>query len=179
MWPYSTERSRVFPALAREAMGVRRHRSQRRKIRGRGFTLPELLLAIATLGTIIGVAIPAYRDYLEKAKVMRAVTDIRTIEKRILAYELDNGGLPNALGDIGQPSPPDPWGNPYVYLRIAGVKTPGTLRKDRFLVPLNSDYDLYSKGVDGQTKAPLTAQASWDDVIRANDGGYVGLASDY
>jgi general secretion pathway protein G len=52
-------------------------------------------------------------------------------------------------------------------------------RKDRSLVPLNTDYDLYSMGKDGQTQAPLTSSVSDDDVIRANDGGYVGLAEQY
>ncbi|MBI2088643.1 MAG: prepilin-type cleavage/methylation domain-containing protein [Deltaproteobacteria bacterium] len=163
----------------REALGVGRDRSQRHKIRGRGFSLAELLLAIATLGTIIGVAVPAYRDYLERAKVTKAITDIRTFEKAIQAYETDNDTLPNSLSDIGQASVPDPWGNPYVYLNISTAKNPGALRKDRFLVPLNSDYDLYSKGADGRSRPPLTARDSWDDIIRANDGGYVGLASDY
>ena len=55
----------------------------------------------------------------------------------------------------------------------------GQARKDHFLVPLNSDYDLYSKGPDGKSSPPLTAEASRDDIIRANDGAYFGLASDY
>ncbi|MFQ5988854.1 MAG: hypothetical protein ACE5K9_02950 [Candidatus Methylomirabilales bacterium] len=53
------------------------------------------------------------------------------------------------------------------------------MRKDQFLVPLNSDYDLYSKGKDGQSQPPLTAQARRDDIVRANDGGFVGLAPEY
>jgi general secretion pathway protein G len=55
----------------------------------------------------------------------------------------------------------------------------GQARKDRFLVPINSTYDLYSMGPDGRTALPLTASASRDDVIRANDGSYIGLASGY
>ena len=47
------------------------------------------------------------------------------------------------------------------------------------LVPLNSTYDLYSKGKDGASASALNAHASGDDVIRANDGGYIGLASGY
>jgi general secretion pathway protein G len=55
----------------------------------------------------------------------------------------------------------------------------GGARKDRFLVPINSDFDLYSMGKDGQSAGPLTAQKSHDDVIRANDGGFYGLASNF
>ena len=50
---------------------------------------------------------------------------------------------------------------------------------DKFLVPLNSDYDLYSIGADGESKKTLSAPASYDDVIRALDGAYVGLASEF
>ena len=53
------------------------------------------------------------------------------------------------------------------------------MRKDRFLVPINSCYDLYSMGKDGQSVPPLTAKASWDDIVRANDGAFVGLAWQY
>ncbi len=55
----------------------------------------------------------------------------------------------------------------------------GQARKDRFLVPLNSDFDLYSTGRDGRSAPPLTAQYSRDDIVRAVNGGYVGLASEF
>jgi general secretion pathway protein G len=49
-------------------------------------------------------------------------------------------------------------------------------RKDQFLVPINSDYDLYSMGADGRSEPNLNSQERRDDVIRARDGAYVGLA---
>jgi len=52
-------------------------------------------------------------------------------------------------------------------------------RKDRFLVPINSDYDLYSMGSDGESKPALQNPVSRDDVIRASDGAYIGLAERY
>jgi general secretion pathway protein G len=55
----------------------------------------------------------------------------------------------------------------------------GQPRKDHFLHPISSDFDLYSMGADGQSVAPLTAQKSRDDIIRANDGSYYGLASNF
>ena len=55
----------------------------------------------------------------------------------------------------------------------------GGARKDKFLVPLNSLYDLYSMGKDGESVPPLTAAQSWYDVIMANDGGFVGLAKNF
>ncbi|HQR15188.1 MAG TPA: prepilin-type N-terminal cleavage/methylation domain-containing protein [Nitrospira sp.] len=61
----------------------------------------------------------------------------------------------------------------------AGNASKGKPRKDRFLHPINSDYDLYSMGKDGESVEPLTAKKSHDDVIRANDGSFVGLAVEF
>jgi general secretion pathway protein G len=47
------------------------------------------------------------------------------------------------------------------------------------MVPINTDYDLYSMGKDEASTAPLTARASLDDIVRANNGGFIGLAHKY
>ena len=47
------------------------------------------------------------------------------------------------------------------------------------IVPLNTDFDLYSMGQDGASKGPLSAKASRDDVLRAGDGTFVGPAADF
>jgi len=52
-------------------------------------------------------------------------------------------------------------------------------RKDGKLVPINTNYDLCSFGKDGKSKAPLRAKDSHDDIIYANDGSYIGLASEF
>jgi general secretion pathway protein G len=94
-------------------------------------------------------------------------------------FKVDYGRFPDALDEVGMDDMRDPWGNPYQYLNIETAEGPGSLRKDKFLVPLNTDFDLYSMGKDGESKPPLTAKASHDDVVRANDGGYVGIATGY
>jgi len=146
-----------------------------------GFTILELLTVIAIVGALSAIAIPAYTDYIEKAKETRAVADILMLEKDIGAYEIINKTLPDSLDDMGRGSFEDPWGNPYQYLNFAKIKGKGKgkMRKDRFLVPINSTYDLYSMGKDGKSSSPLTAKSSYDDIIRANDGGYIGPAFSY
>lgn len=49
-------------------------------------------------------------------------------------------------------------------------------RKDKRLRPIDSDDDLDSVGKDGASVAPSTAKRSRDDVMRASDGAYIGLA---
>ena len=140
-----------------------------------GFTLVELMAAVTIIGTLAAIALPKTRDAIDRAKVASAIGDIHAI-----AVDLDSQDtLPDALTFFG-PVRLDPWGNPYEYNKFPVTKgAPPGARKDRFLVPINSYYDLYSIGKDSTSSPALTAKGSQDDVIRANDGGYIGLASKY
>ena len=144
-----------------------------------GFTIVEVLIVIAMLGTLAAIAIPKYADYRERIKVAQAVADLRALSLVINNYQLDARNYPANLASVGNAGKRDPWGRPYVYLNLQDPKTKGLARKNKNLVPINSDYDLYSVGKDGDSTGPLTAKTSRDDVIRANDGGFFGLARDY
>ena len=149
--------------------------------RARGFTLIELMLAVAVLGTLAALALPNFTSHLSRADRLQVTVDIRQLAAEIQDFEGENGRYPDNLAEIGQGGMQDAWGNPYEYLNIAqggpGIK--GQVRKDKFLNPINSDFDLYSKGPDGQSKTQVSNKLSLDDVIRANDGEYVGLASSF
>jgi general secretion pathway protein G len=145
----------------------------------RALTLIELLVAIAIVGTLGAIAVPTYNNYIDKARNATAAADIVHIGLRIASFQAERG-TPNTLAQAGVTTLLDPWGRPYQYLRIAGVvPAPPGVRKDHSTHPLNTDFDLYSMGKDGASQAPLTARASWDDIVRANNGRFVGLASDY
>ncbi len=143
-----------------------------------GFSLVEVMIVIALIGTLMAIAVPNYITYREKAKNAQAISDIRNMEKIIANFAIDNDRLPVSLAEIGMGGHLDPWGRPYAYVRVAGTPK-SKLRKDRFLVPVNSDYDLYSMGRNRSSVPPFTAKASQDDIVRANDGGYVGLVSEF
>jgi general secretion pathway protein G len=144
----------------------------------RGYSVVELLIVVAIIVTILGIAIPIYTTAIDVARTTRAIGDIRTLEKEIMLYMLSNKKLPSTLDELGRGQFADPWGNPYEYASFVDPKGKG-MRKNRFLHPLNTDYDLYSMGKDGDSDLPLTAQVSRDDVLRANNGSFVGLATDY
>lgn len=143
-----------------------------------GFTLIELMIVASILGALAALAIPNYQRVAERARITKAIGDITAIGQAAQEFYLENSQFPPSLSAIGYDSWLDPWGRAYVYVRVQGAST-GDLRKDRFLVPVNSDFDLYSVGADGQSAPPFTAANSRDDVVRANDGGFVGLAEQY
>lgn len=148
----------------------------------RAFTLIELLVSIAIIGVLATIAVPTYSDYIDKAKAVQAVMDIKHIEQLLATYQSSNGKFPPSLNEVGAQNLLDPWGNPYQYLNLSDPNIKGTTgkaRKDHNLVPINSDFDLYSMGKDGKSVSPLTAKASRDDIVRANNGRYIGLASKY
>src|SRR5262245_11299608 len=155
------------------------HQLSRRR-RRRGFTLVELAIALAILGVLGALSLNQYLAYIERVRVARAVVEMKDITSQLDPLSFEGGRLPNSLAAIGLGSRRDPWGRPYVYLRIRGnplgfVRS----RKDQFLVPLNTDYDLYSLGKDRLSQPRITDPVSLDDVIRANDGGFLGLAAKY
>lgn len=151
-----------------------------RRRRTRGYTLLELMLAVIVGGVVVTLGTSNYAAYVKRARNSAAIADIGRIQLAVDRYAFNRDSqLPPDLTDIGMDALRDPWGNAYVYLRFAGLKGTGAMRKDKNLVPINTEYDLYSKGPDGRSSAALTAQASRDDIVRANDGGYIGVAADY
>ncbi len=149
---------------------------------GAGFTLVELLVVIAMLGTLSGIGIPAYSRYIDKARITKAIAEITMLQNEIKLYELGENALPNSLGDIGWGTLRDPYGNPYQYVNFAtglGGAGVGGKRKDQWDNPLNDDYDLYSTGKDGQSAQHLHNNKSHDDIIRAREGRFIGLASEF
>jgi len=147
--------------------------------RSRGLTAPELLIALAIVGILAVIAFPRYANYRERVQIAQAIIDIKDIEAKLLHYRLDNRELPDDLAAVGMAGKLDPWGRPYQYTNLTDIKGKGKARKDKNLVPINSDFDLYSLGKDGASSPPLNAKASRDDIVRASDGRFVGLAADF
>lgn len=144
-----------------------------------GLTIIELMIVVAIIGVLASIAIPAYKDYKEKARVNQAISDIATIAVKIEAYWQDARAYPPSLADVGATGMKDPWGYAYRYLDLTKPDSIGAARKDRNLVPLNSDFDLYSVGKNGQTTGPISTPRGSDDIIRANDGRFLDIASNY
>ncbi len=136
-------------------------------------------LVIASL--LVSVAVPSYESFATRAKVAAAIGDIGKLSLAVESHRLRHDDrIPLSLEEMGVPVPLDPWGRPYEFLNIpAAGNGNGALRKDGSLNPLNTDFDLYSRGKDGESAGPLTARKSRDDVLRANNGAFIGLGENY
>jgi general secretion pathway protein G len=141
-------------------------------------TLMELMTAVVIAGLLAAVGIPSYTAFANRAKVAVAIADIGAISGMLYRWQLATRDFPETLANAGLDGRIDPWGNPYEYLKIDTAKT-GQVRRDRNLRPINTDFDLYSRGPDGQTQTQLQGAKAQDDIVRANNGQFIGPASDY
>ena len=96
-------------------------------VRG-GFTLMEMLVVVAIIVVLAGVAVPMYMGRLEDAKKDRAKVDVKTLTQTCETYRLKYGDFPATLEVLCQPPPDggipyleptallDPWNREYQYM---------------------------------------------------------------
>jgi len=121
-----------------------------------GFTLIEMMVVLAIIGTLAMVVGPSILRNVGDANVTAARTQIETFAVALDAYRLDTGNYPTTdeglaalrvrpIADTARSGwrgpylrkavPLDPWGHPYLYA-APGVHNPDA-------------YDLYTLGRDG------------------------------
>jgi len=93
-----------------------------------GFTLMEILVAVAIIGILGTVAVQSVTSNIEKAKQTAADESVRNIANAVTQYYLANKKYPNDLKELtvakgdeepvlsgGEGALEDPWGNEYKY----------------------------------------------------------------
>ena len=107
---------------------------RQRRYPAAGFTLVELLVVLAILGLLVGIAVPQLFKYFSRAKEDAARVQIQTIASGLDLFLLDLGRYPSdqeGLKALVEPPPNldrwsgpyvsdpsvlnDPWARPYVY----------------------------------------------------------------
>lgn len=151
---------------------------RRARLRELGYTMLEVMVAVGIVALIATFAVRAYDRYLDRAKAATAVSDILEISNRIKSFELNNRRLPDSLDEIGRGSVADPWGRAYQYFNLETERGNGQARQRKNLKPLNTDYDLYSIGRDGETSKVVSDDKALDDVVRGLNGRFTGFAKD-
>ena len=71
----------------------------------KGFTLIELMIVDAIIGILAAIAIPAYQDYLRRAKCTEVVQATQAVKVAVEVCAQDNGGIANCdAGSEGIPA---------------------------------------------------------------------------
>lgn len=120
----------------------------------RGFTLLELLIVIAVIAILIGIALPRFKGMQDEGNIAKAKGELRTLQTAVESYYIHNSQTyPAALSDLVASStkplivtvvPDDPFataGTDYVYVR-GGTG--------------NKYYVIYSIGPDGNGSAAIS-----------------------
>lgn len=145
-----------------------------------GITLVELAIVVLVAALIIGTITPVYLHIVERKRTDLAISEITRLQKDIDRFNRKNARFPADLTEAFGTAPVDPWGMPYHYTNIRNnTGAAANPRTGVNLNRLNADYDLYSDGPDQDSLSPIGANESRDDIIRAKNGSYVGIASEY
>ncbi|NIP48928.1 MAG: hypothetical protein GWO08_04495 [Gammaproteobacteria bacterium] len=140
----------------------------------------EMVLTVSVVLLMFSLVIPAAREIVNKTRSDNVVVDLEKIQSDINDFITINRRLPDSLAEIYADIPRDPWGNKFKYLNIAdsdeSIKF--KVRKYKFIKNLNSDYDLFSVGIDGESVQPLIGKSSRDDIVRAKNGLFIGPAEE-
>jgi prepilin-type N-terminal cleavage/methylation domain-containing protein len=111
----------------------------------RGFTLIELLIVVAIIAILAAIAVPNFLEAQTRARISRAVADMRTLATGLELYTVDNAVAP--------PSQQAYYGNPFVpnfHDRLIKLTTP--------IAYLNIVYDdifLHNHDTDPNNKSLL------------------------
>jgi len=62
-----------------------------------GFSLIEVLVVIGAIGILVGIAIPAYNSYREKAQIAEAQQVLKDIERAFITLAIDTGEWPGPI----------------------------------------------------------------------------------
>ena len=69
--------------------------------KNQGFTLIELMIVIAILGVLMAIAIPAYQDYLSRARASEGILAAAPAKMGVAEYAISNAAWPANLAEAG------------------------------------------------------------------------------
>jgi general secretion pathway protein G len=74
-------------------------------MRKKGFTIIELLIVIAVIAILVGIALPRFRGMREEGLIAQAKGEMRTLQTALESYYIHNGAYPTALSNLTSATP--------------------------------------------------------------------------
>ena len=103
-----------------------------------GFTLIELMIVVAIIGILASIAIPAYQDYMTRAKWAKSVSSMAALKLALSECLNDQGGVQSACDGLSSLST---YGITAVPVLMDGTTTMGTIS-----MPTNQLADVVISG---------------------------------
>jgi len=75
------------------------NRAPHKKTKLKGFTLIEIMIAVAIIGIISAIALPSYNNYVIKAKLQEAMYYLERAKLAVNIYHQDGGDLSNLVNN--------------------------------------------------------------------------------
>ena len=80
-------------------------RMRREMVHARGFTLIEVVIAIAIVGILTAIALPQYSEYVRRSRIVEATNGLNDFRTRMEQFFQDNRSYANGV-DCGVAVPP-------------------------------------------------------------------------
>ena len=78
------------------------------RAKSRGFTLIELLVVVAIVGILAAIALPAYQDYMARAKMTEPMAKLDELKLSVSEFVASNNRTPDDEAEAGIPDSAPP-----------------------------------------------------------------------
>lgn len=122
----------------------------RRKTMKKGFTILEILVVISVIAILIGIAIPRFKGMQDEAGIIKAKSELKTIQAAMESYRNQHNTYTSDLTVLEGASPK---------LIENGMKDP--LSNDAYGIALGATdalyYVIYANGINGEPNTTIAA----------------------
>jgi type IV pilus assembly protein PilE len=126
-----------------------------------GFTLLEVMIAVAIVAILAGIALPSYFQYLARSRIVAATSSLSDFRVKMEQFFQDNRSYANAGGGCGVDDPP---ATPYFELACSGASVngyqvnangKGNMSAFRYQLTVNA-------GVVGRSTLAVDSSSGWN-----------------